>query len=99
MKFIKYQYQINLAEVSLFLLFVFTYPLTANAYIDPGTGSIIIQAMIAGVAVVGIYFKIIWRKAVDIFRYFSSKSKKNQKDKENNTKASPIKSDEHTEQL
>lgn len=36
----------------------------AYAYLDPGTGSMILQALIAGVAVVGVTIKLYWFKLV-----------------------------------
>lgn len=97
MKFLKYR--TGFMGMSLILLSVFAYPLTAQAYIDPGTGSVIIQAVIASIAVVGIYFRAIWRRAASLFSYLSSKKKKNQEDKKETTESNPIKSDEHKEQL
>ena len=43
--------------------FLFLFPvLDAFAYIDPGTGSIVIQAMIGALVGVGITLKIYWYK-------------------------------------
>lgn len=93
MKFPKHQ---TVLIVVLFLsLFMFADPLTAEAYIDPGTGSIIVQAVFASMAVIGLYFRTLWRKLGDLFRYFSSKD---QKGEVGNTEAGSIKSDEHKEQ-
>ncbi|PIP86562.1 hypothetical protein COV42_03070 [Candidatus Campbellbacteria bacterium CG11_big_fil_rev_8_21_14_0_20_44_21] len=52
----------------LFFLLVFANPLLAEAYLDPGTGSLIVQAVIAALAAVGLYIGIFWRK---IRSYFS----------------------------
>mgnify|MGYP004003544085 FL=1 len=97
MKFLKHQ--TGFIGAVLILLCVFVYPLTAEAYIDPGTGRVIIQAVIASIAVVGIYFRVIWRRAAGLFMYFSSKKKKAQEAKKEAIETNPIKSDEHTEQL
>jgi len=78
MKFFKYQR--NLILVLFFSLLMLLDPLVANAYIDAGTGSIIIQAVIAFIAVIIFYFKFFWRKIRDFFRYFLNKYKK---DKDN----------------
>ena len=37
-------------------------PLTVHAYLDPGTGSLIIQSIIAGIAMAGMAFKMYWRR-------------------------------------
>ena len=78
MKFFKYQ--TNFILVLFFSLLMIADPLVAEAYIDPGTGSIIIQAVIAFIAVIIFYFKFFWRKIRDFFRYFLNKYKK---DKDN----------------
>jgi hypothetical protein len=36
-------------------------------YIDPGTGSIILQAIVAGVAGVSLFIKFGWRRLLRIF--------------------------------
>jgi len=78
MKFFKYQKDFILV---LFLsLLMLIEPLIVKAYIDAGTGSIIIQAVIAFIAVIIFYFKFFWRKIRDFFRYFLNKYKK---DKDN----------------
>ena len=40
----------------------FLYSFKANAYIDPGTGSILLQALIGAIAAVGAYITLYWRK-------------------------------------
>lgn len=40
----------------------------AFAYIDPGTGSIILQAIIGGIAVAGFYFRSYLAKFVSLFK-------------------------------
>ena len=48
--------------------FLFLFPvLDAFAYIDPGTGSIVIQAMIGALVGVGITLKIYWYKIKEKF--------------------------------
>lgn len=39
----------------------------AYAYIDPGTGSMIVQAVIAGVAMVSVSIGIFWRRIRSFF--------------------------------
>ena len=46
----------------------------AYAYIDPGTGSMIVQAMIAAVAAAGVTIGIFWSRVRSFFsRFFGSK--------------------------
>ena len=44
----------------------------ANAYIDPGTGSALIQGLIATVAAVGITLKLYWHRVLRLFGIGSS---------------------------
>jgi hypothetical protein len=46
--------------VTIALIFTLTVP--AYAYLDPGTGSIVLQAIIGGVAMVGATISVYWRK-------------------------------------
>ena len=55
-----------------FLVDIFVYS-NAFAYIDPGTGSIILQGLIAGIAAAGATISIYWTK---IKSFFSKKKKK-----------------------
>lgn len=51
------------------LIAVFAYaPATALAYIDPGTGSVLIQGIIAAVAAVGVTLKLYWHRIIGFFR-------------------------------
>ena len=43
----------------LYFLFIYNH---AYAYIDPGTGSILLQALLGLVAAVGAYITLYWRK-------------------------------------
>ena len=47
---------------SIFLLFSGTLISDAYAYIDPGSGSIVIQALIGALVGVGITLKVYWAK-------------------------------------
>ena len=42
-------------------------PLPAMAYLDPGTGSIILQGAIAGIAVAWLTIKLYWYKLASLF--------------------------------
>jgi hypothetical protein len=50
--------------VSLLLLF----PATARGYIDPGTGSYVLQLLIAGLLGALFALKVFWRKVVDFLK-------------------------------
>ena len=53
-------------------------PSPAYAYIDPGTGSLIIQGVIGAIAAVGVTLKIYWHK-IKVFS--AGNSKKNMEDR------------------
>jgi len=76
--------------VLFFLLLILANPLTVKAYIDPGTGSFIIQAIVASIAVTALYTKLFWKKIEYFFRHFLNKNK--------NEKTKSIQSDEHEQQ-
>ncbi len=46
----------------VFLLLLSTFALNANAYLDPGTGSLVLQGLIAGIAVAWLTIKTYWYK-------------------------------------
>ena len=53
---------------------------SAFAYLDPGTGSALIQGLIAAVAAVGVTIKLYWHR---IIGFFGSAKPKNDQDVEN----------------
>lgn len=57
------------------LLIFFLFALDANAYLDPGTGSIIIQALIAGFVGAVFVIKIYYRRIKDFFVKIFAKKK------------------------
>jgi len=68
-----------LLVVSLIVLFYIIAPNRIYAYLDAGTGSYIIQIIIA-VAIGGAFgIKIFWRKIYGFFKSLSLKAKKNDK--------------------
>lgn len=54
---------------ALIVIFV---PASAYAYIDPGTGSILIQGLIAAIAAIGVTLKLYWHRFKALFRRGSS---------------------------
>lgn len=44
-------------------------PQTAHAYLDPASGSMILQAVIGGVAAAALAFKYYWRRIQGFFGY------------------------------
>ncbi len=65
-----------------FLIYYFTSASNAYAYLDPATGSIIIQYIVAGLVACMTFMKNFWVK----FKYFFNKKNKIQKNKEENSK-------------
>lgn len=37
-------------------------------YLDPGTGSVVVQVLLAALLGLGVFFKLFWRKIISIFR-------------------------------
>lgn len=40
-----------------------------NAYLDPGSGSIILQMILAGILGIGVFLKVFWKKITGLFRH------------------------------
>ncbi len=47
-------------------------PQTAHAYLDPASGSMILQAVIGGVAAAALAFKYYWHRIRDFFGFGSA---------------------------
>lgn len=58
--------------LGIILLMTVIAPMKANAYIDPGTGSIVVQSIIATVAGIGFALKVYWN---NIKTYFNNRKK------------------------
>ena len=54
------QLKVIILLIAFFLQIIFTNP--AHAYIDPGTGSMMVQAVLAAVAAVSVSIGIFWRR-------------------------------------
>ena len=61
--------RISFMRYVFLLLIISLYSAEANAYLDGGTGSMIIQLLLGGFAVAGSFVKIYWNK---IKKYFIS---------------------------
>ena len=60
----------------LLLIFIFFAPsANAYAYLDPGTGSMIIQALLGVLAAVGAYITLYWRKFKNLISKIFQKKK------------------------
>ena len=63
------------------ILFCFVFPTDSYAYIDPGSGSIILQAIIAAIAGAGTAVTIYWKKVKLFFsKIFKKKDNENEKE-------------------
>ena len=59
-----------------FLVTFLFFPNTnAYAYLDPGTGSIILQAIFGLIAAIGAYITLFWRKFKDLIRKIFKKKR------------------------
>lgn len=61
------------ATAALALLLLTTYP--AHAYLDPGTGSMLLQGLIGAIAGGLLVFKLYWAKIKERFRSLTGKTK------------------------
>ena len=66
--------KINHYFICLFVYFLFSS--NAHAYLDPGTGSIILQAIIAFFAGAAAFVSLYWRKTKSYISNLFSKNKK-----------------------
>ncbi|MBK22833.1 MAG: hypothetical protein CME70_02415 [Halobacteriovorax sp.] len=57
----------NILNLILFSFFVSLIPASAFAYIDPGTGGIIVQVILGGIGGLILFFKLYWKKVKSFF--------------------------------
>ena len=70
-------------QLLLVVLLVFVVPGTAHAYLDPGTGSFVLQMLVAGFLGAVLYVKMAWQSIKYFFRnLFSSKREVSQEIRE-----------------
>lgn len=66
----------NFLKLFFFLFFFILIPTDLYAYLDPGTGSIILQAILGFVAAVVSYFYFFWNKIKSFFKNIFHKDSK-----------------------
>jgi hypothetical protein len=64
-------------NITLFFLYFFLFTSSAFAYLDPGTGSIILQAIVGAFAAFFSTLYIFWEKVKIFFRKVFKKNNKN----------------------
>lgn len=64
-------------KAAFILLLILIMSNKAYAYIDPGTGSILVQALLAAFAAVGTFVTLSWRKFKDFINKIFKIKKKN----------------------
>ena len=47
---------------------VFTFEIPVHAYLDPGSGSMLLQVLLGGFAAVGVIAKLYWHRLTAVFR-------------------------------
>ena len=57
----------SMFTIYLTALLIILFELPINAYIDPGTGSLVIQFIVGGIVGLSVLIKIFWSKIVRIF--------------------------------
>ena len=74
-----------LKKISCIFIIMAIYPSSAFAYLDPGTGSVILQVLIGAIAAIVATAKLYWHKLLDFFGF-----KKKSNNKEPNKKSDKI---------
>lgn len=69
----------NRPILSTAVLLLAVFPIAAQAYLDPGTGSMLLQVILGGVAAVGVALKLFWYR---IIRFFGLGKAADSKDEE-----------------
>ena len=64
-------------KILIFFIYFFFTSSEAYAYLDPGTGSIIIQAILGAIAAFFTSIAIYWEKGKNFFKKFTKKNKEN----------------------
>ena len=74
-------FRIFITTFSLIAVFYFIAPNTLFGYLDAGTGSYMIQIILAGLAGGALAIKIFWRRIYSFFKRVSSRGKKDEQNK------------------
>jgi hypothetical protein len=61
------------ALIPLVIYFIWMSQAQVDAYLDPGSGSMLVQLLLGGVAGAAVIMKLGWERFKDIFRSSSSK--------------------------
>ena len=56
------QFRVMMRSVLLVVAALLAFEAPAAAYLDPGTGSMLLQALLGGVAAVGVIARLYWRR-------------------------------------
>ena len=65
----------KISKFTLFFLLIVFYTKPVFAYLDPGTGNIILQAIVGAIAVGATFISVYWQKLKNFFR--KNKKEKN----------------------
>tara|TARA_B100000780_G_C20892217_1_gene355061 strand:- start:444 stop:656 length:213 start_codon:yes stop_codon:yes gene_type:complete len=60
--------------LKIFIIIYFSFLSNAHAYIDPGSGSILLQALIGGLAAAGASLAVYWAKLKNFILKFKKKN-------------------------
>ncbi|HEY7114197.1 MAG TPA: hypothetical protein VIA45_14805 [Thermoanaerobaculia bacterium] len=60
----------------MFFLTLFLFPARAEAYVDPGTGSYVLQLLIAGLLGALFALKVFWHKMIGFFKSLFARGEK-----------------------
>ena len=66
----------------IFFLIVFGFSKSAWAYLDPGTGSMVLQLLLGGIAGAIVILNLYWQQFVSLFRRDSQKESENSSSKD-----------------
>ena len=67
----------------LFLLFGLAFPLAASAYLDPGTGSLIVNLLVGALLGVSYVIRVFWASIKSFFRKLIGKKSKDRDTQDN----------------
>jgi hypothetical protein len=63
----------NSLRLALVVAFLGLFPANA-AYIDPGSGSVMLQVLVGGLLALGVTLKVYWHRVISLFRRGGDKS-------------------------